>query len=148
MAMELKEKLLQSKKAAAHEADVILAKKEPSIVFLNQHIKRYLFCRFMLEEGECTSDNIDELCRVSIAKSLKIGKELLKEVDIATSCEGATSATIKKVLFFMALQRELGMRLSPDEIAHVETIKDLAELIFCELSGRSKNGITLKGTLI
>ena len=81
------------------------------------HLKRYLQCKFMLEEQECVSDCIDELSKASIAKSLRLSKELLKEVDIATSCEGATSATIKKVLFFMAVQRELGIRLPADGIA-------------------------------
>lgn len=135
MDKQIKERLLQSKKAAAEEAAAILAEKELSEQSLAKHLKRYLQCKFMLEEQECVSDCIDELSEASIAKSLKLSKELLKEVDIATSCEGATSATIKKVLFFMAVQRELGIRLPADEIAGVETIGDLAKLVFPALKG-------------
>lgn len=130
MDKQIKERLLQSKKAAAEEAAAILAEKELSERSLEKHLKRYLQCKFMLEEQECVSDCIDELSKASIVKSLKLSKELLKEVDIATSCEGATSATIKKVLFFMAVQRELGIRLPADGIAGVETIGDLAKLVF------------------
>ncbi|BDF57706.1 hypothetical protein CE91St36_05230 [Christensenellaceae bacterium] len=135
MDKQIKERLLQSKKAAAEEAAAILAEKELSERALEMHLKRYLQCKFMLEEQECVSDCIDELSKASIAKSLRLSKELLKEVDIATSCEGATSATIKKVLFFMAVQRELGIRLPADGIAGVETIGDLAKLVFPALKG-------------
>ena len=130
---------MQSKEAAAREAAAILAEKNPSEAFLTERLMEYLRRKFMLEEGDCASDRIDELSRASIAKSLKISKELLKEVDLATSCEGATSATIKKVLFFMAVQRELGIRLAPDDIAAVETVRDLARLVLPALREKGES---------
>ena len=136
MDKQIKKRLLQSKKAAAEQAAAILADKGLTQPSLKQRLKQYLCCKFMLENGECVSDNIDELSKASIAKSLKLSKELLKEVDIATSCEGATSATIKKVLFFMAVQRELNIRLKPDEIAGVETVSDLCNIVFPVLQKR------------
>lgn len=136
MDVSIKERLLQSKEAAARTAAAILANSAPTKEFLHEHLRQYLERKFMLEEGKCASDDIDELSKASIAKSLKISKELLKEVDLATSCEGATSATIKKVLFFMAVQRELGIRLSPDDIAQVRTLKDLAGLVLPALCAK------------
>ncbi|MEA5002700.1 MAG: hypothetical protein VB081_04310 [Christensenella sp.] len=136
MDISIKERLLQSKEAAARVAAAILANEKPDRKFLNKHLRQYLERKFMLEQDECASDDIDELSKASIAKSLKISKELLKEVDLATSCEGATSATIKKVLFFMAVQRELGIRLAPDDIAQVKTLEDLTELVLPALGAK------------
>lgn len=136
MDISIKERLLQSKEAAARVAAAILANEKPDRKFLNEHLRQYLERKFMLEQDECASDDIDELSKASIAKSLKISKELLKEVDLATSCEGATSATIKKVLFFMAVQRELGIRLAPDDIAQVKTLEDLTELVLPALGAK------------
>ena len=72
---------------------------------------------------------------MSIARALKLDKDLMKEVDNAAECTGSTSAMRKKVLLIMSLQKSVGVELAPSATAQASTLKALAELIFTELKG-------------
>ena len=63
----------------------------------------------------------------------RISPELVKEFDLAKSCDGASSAMAKKVLLFMAVQRELGIELPARESARIKTLDDLSGLAWEEM---------------
>ena len=100
---------------------------------LHQHLRDYVYAKYLLDASD--EDDIDELTALSIARALKLDKDLMKEVDNAAECTGSTSAMRKKVLLVMSLQKSVGVELAPSATAQVSTLKALAELIFTELKG-------------
>ena len=78
-------------------------------------------------------ENFSALTELSLSNSMKISPELVKEFDLAKSCDGASSAMVKKVLLFMAIQRELGIELPAMASARITTVRALAELAWNEM---------------
>lgn len=134
MAQTLKEQLLASARAAAKAAAGM--RNAQSSEELHQHLRDYVYAKYLLDTSD--EDDIDELTALSIARALKLDKDLMKEVDNAAECTGSTSAMRKKVLLIMSLQKSVGVELTPSATAQASTLKALAELIFTELKGNEK----------
>lgn len=64
---------------------------------------------------------------------MKVSKELVREFDLAKSCDGATSAMAKKVLLLLSIQRELDIQIPAEQAAKDITLTQLAELVWTEL---------------
>lgn len=62
-----------------------------------------------------------------------MSKELVREFDLAKSCDGATSAMAKKVLLLLSIQRELDIQIPAEQAAKDITLTQLAELVWTEL---------------
>ena len=132
MAESLKEKLLASARAAADAGRGM--RESQGAHELQRHLKAYVNAKFLLDDVE--EDSIDELVAMSIARALKLDKKLLAEVDNAAECTGSTSAMRKKVLLIMSLQKSIGFELDPSETAGVETLEELADMIFRHMKER------------
>lgn len=132
MAESLKDKLLASARAAANAARGMRESQDAHE--LHRHLKAYVNAKFLLDDVE--EDSIDELVAMSIARALKLDKKLLAEVDNAAECTGSTSAMRKKVLLIMSLQKSIGFELDPSETASVETLEELADMIFRHMKER------------
>lgn len=61
---------------------------------------------------------------------MRISKELVKEFDRAQTCDGASSATAKRVLLLFALQKGFGITISSEAAAEAKTVKELAAVIW------------------
>lgn len=83
----------------------------------------------MLMEEEAVSDDINELTRISIEKLRSLDKKLIKNVEEAASCDGASSVITKKALFYMVMQKELGIQADPALLTSAKTIVQLAEIV-------------------
>ena len=91
--------------------------------------RKYLLGKYMLMEEEVVSDDINELTRISIEKLSSLDKKLIKNVEEAASCDGASSVITKKALFYMVMQKELGIQADPALLTSAKTIVQLAEIV-------------------
>ena len=93
------------------------------------HIRNYILAKFMLEP-DCKEDDLMELSALSLARTMKIDRSLLKSLDTATPCDHATSESAKKVLLLFALQQDLGVKPDPAAMADAKTVRELAGLLY------------------
>ena len=128
-----KEMILASKKASAEHIANIKNAPELTRDLVRQEVRAYIMAKFHLTEEDCITDNFSRLAQISLSKSMKISHELVKEFDLARSCDGVSSHTAKMVLLFMALQKDLGIQFRPMETAEAETLNDIADLVLKEL---------------
>ena len=91
--------------------------------------RKYFLGKYMLMEEEAVSDDINELTRISIEKLSSLDKKLIKNVEEAASCDGASSVITKKALFYMVMQKELVIQADPALLTSAKTIVQLAEIV-------------------
>ena len=134
--------LSASKQAAVREAAAILAEPEPSLSFVRLHLKRYITCKFMLE-ADCAEDRLMELASLSLQRTMKLDRNLIRELDQAAPCDHATSESTKKVLLLYAIQKDLSIHPEPSELTEAVTVQDLALVVYRALKrtrgARSEN---------
>ena len=121
--------LEKGRRKTEEEIQIILNASKPDMEFLYTHIRQYILAKFMLEP-DCEEDDLMELSALSLARTMKIDRSLLKSLDTATPCDHATSESAKKVLLLFALQRDLGVKPDPAAMADAKTVRELTELIY------------------
>ncbi len=122
-------KLLEAAKNGADaEAQIILAGNNKDYDFVYTHIRNYILKKYVLSEDE-KEENLRELAKLSLAKMMKIDPEVLREIDLATPCDKATSESTKTALLLYSIQRDLKLPSNPREYAAVETLSELAAYI-------------------
>ena len=129
----IKELILSSKRVAAEDMAAIQAQQPLTKAFFARKLRDFVLHKYMLSPEMELPENFSALTELSLSRSMKISPELVKEFDLAKSCDGASSAMAKKVLLFMAIQRELGIQLPAMASARITTIHDLAELAWNEM---------------
>ena len=131
---EIKELILSSKKVAAADMAEIKAAMPLEKEFFAKKLRDYVLHRYMLSpEDETLPEDFNALTELSLSQSMKISPDLVKEFDLAKSCDGATSAMAKKVLLFMTIQRELDIELPAMETARLRDLRQLADLAWNEM---------------
>ena len=126
---QIVEKLLKAaKEGAGEEAQIILDGNNKDYDFVYEHIRNYIFKKYVLSFEE-TEENLHKLAAISLAKMMKIDPNVLREIDLATPCDKATSESTKTALLLYSIQRDLGLPSNPKEYAAVETISELASYI-------------------
>lgn len=98
--------------------------------FLKTHLRRFVLFKFQLSPDEIATESIAEITDLSLAKSAKLSKALAEQVDNAKSCDGATSAVVKKALLYTALQRGLGLTVDSKAAARSKTLDDLTGVVW------------------
>ncbi len=129
----IKNHITMSKRAAAEDMKEIHAQQHLTREFFGQKLRDFVLHKYMLDPGEEIPDDFNKLTDLSLSRSMKISPELVKEFDLARSCDGASSAMAKKVLLFMAIQRELDILLPARESARIKDLSDLADLAWEEM---------------
>ncbi len=128
-AISLKEKL----KEADLKADMLLEDMKHPAISLDQFtecVKEYLMCKFFLEPEEYLTENILDLAEISIEKLLRINDKSVKLAQASTTCTNQSSTDVKKVLLSLTLQRGLGVKMTPDESAELETVTQFASALY------------------
>jgi len=126
----IREAILASRAAAASHIEAIRTAPKLSYELVYREIRGYILAKFHLKDADCVTDNFRELTEISLSKSMQISPELVKEFDLAKSCDGVTSVRAKMILLFMAIQRELGITLPPRDTAYAETILQISRLVW------------------
>ncbi|MGD9162749.1 MAG: hypothetical protein PVG39_30365 [Desulfobacteraceae bacterium] len=130
----IREMLLEAQKKSAEQVLLIKGQVPLTRDFFHKSLRNYILYKFMLEEEECTGDNLDEITEISLAKSAGISKELVQDLDIAKTCSGGSSAMTKKVLLFLAIQKDFNVYLPTEGTGNVRTLSDLSELVWNAMS--------------
>ena len=130
---QIKQLIVSSKRLAAADMAEIKAALPLTKAFFADKLRCYVLHKYMLDPDMELPENFSELTDLSLSRSMRISPELVKEFDLAKSCDGASSAMAKKVLLFMAIQRELGIELPAIESARITSLADLAELAWNEM---------------
>ena len=131
----IREMILDAKRLAAADMAEIRARDALSFDFFAEKLRDFVLHKYHLPTDAPLPENFSALTELSLSNSMKISPELVKEFDLAKSCDGASSAMAKKVLLFMAIQRELGIELPAMATARITTIRELALLAWNEMLG-------------
>ena len=129
----IKELILTSKRVAAEDMAAIRSQQVLKKAFFSRKLRDFVLHKYMLSPEMELPENFSALTELSLSRSMKISPELVKEFDLAKSCDGASSAMAKKVLLFLAIQRELGILLPAMASAQITTIQALADLAWEEM---------------
>jgi len=129
----VKELILSSKRTAAADMAEIKESVPLEKEFFARKLRDFVLHRYMLSPEAELPEDFNELTELSLSQSMRISPELVKEFDLAKSCDGATSAMAKKVLLFMTIQRELGIELPAMETARLKSLSQLADLAWNEM---------------
>lgn len=135
----IRARLLRSRNGAAVWAERFRTAETPDRDLFRLCLRGYVLEKYMLTErdaAECGS--FDALVERSIAKSMQISAELVSELESAQSCGGATSSETKKVLLFLAVQRDFSLELPAEKTPYIRTLDDLADLAW-EAMQKNKN---------
>jgi hypothetical protein len=136
MKLEVKQKLLESRRMAAAEVAAIKAAQQAGELTkenLRLGLRHYVLAKYMLDENEAESLHIAVLAKQSLAKAMQVDKALIGDADKPTTCDGASTVDMKQALLLMAIQREFGIKLDAMKTAFAETTDELAEMIWEEL---------------
>ena len=125
--------LLRAKKASQREIDAILAARPLGIGKLRERLTDFVLAKFMLTREEAEGVDFQKLSQLSLAKSMKISKELVKEFDMARGCTGTSSEIAKKTLLFLAIQKQLRVELPAEALPRLHSFQALAELVFAAM---------------
>ena len=131
--------ILESRRAAAGHIAAIKAAPAPTRELVRREVRGYIMAKFHLTEDDCATESFRDLAGLSLSKSMRLSPELVKEYDLARSCDGTSSRTAKMVLLFLALQRDLGIRFDPMSTAEAETLTDVGDLVWEQLKKQSQN---------
>lgn len=134
----IRQRLMRASQDAQLCAQDILAADLSDHHMITALVSRYISIRYLLDAGEMRTNNLYELAEIAVAKTMAIKREKLADIDIPGTCTGASSATSKKILLFLALRRDLGMELEPEKAVELQTVDQLAHYI--ELTLSSKEG--------
>lgn len=133
MRKAIKESILSRKKSAEQCAGFLLHRESLSFPEFEDAFTGYLCDKFLLEREELTTDDFYAICQLSAEKASHLPPGLLDASELASKCGGATTAMNKKVLFLLALNRELGANLSAEEGVAIDTFTQLKVLVYDKL---------------
>ena len=126
----VKQLLLRSKAEAQKQIDRIYDCCPLSFETLEVCLTDYILEKFMLSREEAEDVDFQKLSELSLAKSMKISRELVREFDTARSCAGATSAIAKKTLLYMSIQKALKIELAAEKTPKVHTFGEFTSLVW------------------
>ncbi len=134
------ELILSFNTAATQEMALIKSANPLTLPFLHEHLYNFVLAKFMMTKDDCPNDNFTDIANASLAKSMKISPELVKEFDNAKSCSGTSSVMAKKVLLFLKIQKELDIILPAERSAKIKTMSDLSDMVWDTLQEQHTKG--------
>lgn len=122
----------KAKSAALREAEIVKQEEHLTLEFLQEHLYKYILSKYLLGD-DVQEDNIRELAKLSVQRTMKLDSKMLRNLDQATPCDHATSDSTKKVLLLYSVQKDFGIHPRAEEYAAIESVAELAELVYYEL---------------
>ena len=105
-----------------------LENKTPTAEQAVSFARRYVGEKFLTETPPQDEESLYALGRAGYRKLKRLQADGSLGDEWNTGCSGASSAMVRKVLFFMALQRDIRCEIKRDEIERAETVGDVAAL--------------------
>lgn len=125
--------LLRSKEESQRQVQAVYACRPLRFPVLRECLTEFVLAKYMLTREEAEGVDFQQLADLSLAKTMKISKELVKEFDMAQGCSGTTSVMAKKTLLFMAVQKQLRIELPAEKLPRIHSFAELAELVWDEM---------------
>jgi hypothetical protein len=131
MRKEIKDKILNSK-IRTEEYILKIMDSKSSITYNEffEMFKKYIASKLFLEIEEIVVDNFYEICQLSVDKVVNLPPGTIDASALASKCGGATDAMNKKILFIIAVKRELGIDITPEESVQLDTLQQIAMLVY------------------
>lgn len=127
----IKNMILNARKKAQEELSEILNSETMDYDKFHVLLRKFVMIKYRLSDEDMpVGENFNEIAEISLAKTLKMAKELVEEFENAQSCDGTTSTMAKKVLLFRAIERGLDIEIPAMESARVGTMSDLTRLVW------------------
>lgn len=96
----------------------------------------YIGFKYLLPGAVAPGETLEAVGRRSL-EVVKLNGNTVAGMDVLPHCGSASSATHKKILLLLALQRELGITIAPKRGADCETVAQLAEAVSEQLLKKS-----------
>ena len=122
--------LMDAAEIMAEEAVSAMEDDELSLGAFTELVWEYLRQKFLLESGECDTNEILSLANTSIETLLRMNDKSVELAVGSTTCTNQSSTDIKKVLLSITLQQRLGVKMDPVESANCETVEQLAAALY------------------
>ena len=126
----IRKALVRSKIRSEEQIEVIRSSDPLQFEVLETCLTEYVLAKFMLDREECEGVDFQKLSELSLSKSMKISKDLVKEFDTARSCAGATSEIVKKTLLYLSIQKALQIELQAERTPKIHDFHGLADLVW------------------
>ena len=129
-----REDIRKNAEKAQDEIDLILNQEEITYPFLRDHLRRFVQIQYHLSPLDLEeTDDLDKLTLISLSKALHVSRELIADYEAGQNCEGATSATVKRSLLLMKIQKALSVELSLQELMGIDTLEDVVHAVWAHL---------------
>ena len=117
---------------AAAAALAAAAREDPGLTRagLTEVLRRYILEKFLLADDPPGTDELRELARQSLARSLRMAPELAALYDTSAGCSSASSVDTKLALLLLAAQRDFQARPDPARAVRARTVDELAGLLW------------------
>ena len=133
----MRQMLLEAGKKADAQIRAIYDAQPLAFSHLRECLTEYVSAKFLLTREEIEGCGFQDLASLSLAKSMKISAELVREFDIAKSCTGTSSAMVKKALLYQSIQTKLKLELPAEKTPYLRDFDELAALVWDSM-GRSE----------
>lgn len=135
----LQESIRRAADESQAEIDLILSQERLTYPFFSEHLRRFVLIRYALDPSDCEgTDDLDKLTLISLSKTLKMSKDLVADYEAGQNCDGATSATVKRSLLLMKIQKAFSIELSLLDLMGIDTLEDVARAVWRHLPISSK----------
>ncbi len=117
---------------AAAAALAAAAREDPGLTRagLTEVLRRYILEKFLLADDPPGTDELRELARQSLARSLRMAPELAALYDTSAGCSSAGSVDTKLALLLLAAQRDFRAHPDPARAVRARTVDELAGLLW------------------
>ena len=142
-----REMLLRAREESRRQISRIYECRLLTYDVLRECLTDFVLAKFLLTREEASGIDFQQLSELSLAKSMKISKDLVREYDMAKGCTGVSSVMVKKALLFMAVEQRLSIVLPPEQIPCIHCFDDLARLVWDAMKGSGLWELQSPGTL-
>lgn len=133
-----RDEIRMAEERARAEMDLILGENDATYEFFREHLRRFVMAKYSLDSSDCEeTDNLERLSEISLSKALKVSRDLIADYEAGQNCEGATSATVKRSLLIVKIQRELSIKFSLQDLMEITTLDDVIRLAWLRYRGES-----------
>lgn len=96
------------------------------------NLQRYVQSKYQLHKEDLALDGFNALGQMSVARSLGRTPTELEMIEMKSKCNGTSPSLTKKLLLFISLKRDIGLKLEPEETPDITKLSELALRICAE----------------
>lgn len=102
----------------------------PAFEEFTERVHAYVRTRMLLEPEDELIDSLNVLGQMNLARALGVTLPELSQMDMEAKCGGTSAVMTKKILLIMALNKDLGVKVSPEEAAEITKLSELVTRLY------------------